>query len=144
MPRRTCAQPDPNDPNDPDDSPPPDGHDDCDCGPPRRPPRGRVERGDERERDHTRSDARRSSSLFTNSPAPVVDQRIQKLSAKTIGTFDPDKDSVNQFCQSLLTYVEMYGEMSVIAAIPTALEGWAKKWFRSHNMPRDRMRAIDG
>lgn len=74
----------------------------------------------------------------------MIDQRIQKLSAKTIGTFDPDKDSVNQFCESLLTFVEMYGEMSVIAAIPAALEGRAKKWFRSHTMSRERMRTIDG
>jgi hypothetical protein len=38
----------------------------------------------------------------------------------------------------------MYGEMSVIAAIPASLEGRAKKWFRSHTMSRERMRSIDG
>ena len=81
------------------------------------------------------TELRRSSSRFTGTSNPVIDQRIQKLSSKTMGTFDPDKDSVNQFCESLLTFVEMYGEMSVIAAIPASLEGRAKKWFRSHTMP---------
>jgi hypothetical protein len=57
---------------------------------------------------------------------PVVDQRIQKLSSKTMGSFNPDTDSVNQFCDTLLTLVEMYGELSVIAAIPAALEGRAQ------------------
>jgi len=38
----------------------------------------------------------------------------------------------------------MYGEMSVIAGIPAALEGRAGKWFKAHGMPRDRMRSIDG
>jgi hypothetical protein len=38
----------------------------------------------------------------------------------------------------------MYGEMSVIAAVPAALEGGAKKWFAAHRMPRERMRSIDG
>lgn len=85
---------------------------------------------------------REATGSYTSSP--IVDQRIQKLSAKTIGTFDPDKDSVNQFCESLLTFVEMYGEMSVIAAIPATLEGRARKWFRSHTMSRERMRSIDG
>lgn len=61
-----------------------------------------------------------------------------------MGTFDPDVNSVNQFCDSLLTLVEMYGEMSVIAAIPTALERRANRWFKAHGMPRERMRSIDG
>jgi hypothetical protein len=69
---------------------------------------------------------RRSSSRYTDGP-PVIDQRIQKLSSKTMGTFNPDLDSVNIFCDSLLTLVEMYGELSVIAAIPAALEGRAEK-----------------
>lgn len=73
-----------------------------------------------------------------------MDQRIQKLSSKTIGTFNPDQDSVNQFSESLLTLVEMYGEISVIAAIPAALDGWAKLWFRAHGMPSENMRSIDG
>ena len=75
---------------------------------------------------------------------PVVDQRIQKLSSKTLGSFDPDSDSVNLFCETLLTLVEMYGELSVIAAIPAALEGRAKMWFRAHGMPRSKMKSIDG
>lgn len=79
-----------------------------------------------------------------NTPSPVIDQRIQKLSAKTIGTFDPDKDSVNRFWESLLIFVEMYDEMSVIAAIPVSLESRAKKWFRSHIMSRECMCTIDG
>lgn len=61
-----------------------------------------------------------------------------------MGAFDPDINSVNQFCESLLTLVEMYGELSVIAAIPAALEGRAGKWFKAHGMPRERMRSIDG
>jgi hypothetical protein len=61
-----------------------------------------------------------------------------------MGVFDPDVDSVNQFCDSLLTLVLMYGEMSVIAAIPAALEGRAQKWFRAHGMPREKMRSVDG
>jgi len=101
--------PDPNDPNDPNDS----SDDDGGRGPPRGP----------------RGPPRRSASQYTGTPAPVVDQRIQKLSSKTMGTFNPDQDSVNQFCESLLTLVEMYGEISVIAAIPAALDGRAKLWF---------------
>jgi len=83
---------------------------------------------------------------MTDGMTPIVglDQRIQQLSSKTMGTFDPDIDSVNQFCDSLLTLVEMYGEMSVIAAIPAALEGRARKWFTARGMPRDRMRSVDG
>jgi hypothetical protein len=38
----------------------------------------------------------------------------------------------------------MYGEISVIAAIPAALDGRAKLWFRAHGMPREKMRSIDG
>src|ERR1700726_1152742 len=75
---------------------------------------------------------------------PVIDQRIQKLSSKTMGSFNPDKDSVNIFCESLETLVEMYGEMSVIAAIPAALEGRAEKWFKARGLPREKMRSIDG
>jgi hypothetical protein len=74
----------------------------------------------------------------------VIDQRIQKLSSKTMGSFNPDSDSVNQFCETLLTLVEMYGELSVIAAIPAALEGRAQLWFRAHGMPREKMRSIEG
>jgi len=39
----------------------------------------------------------------------------------------------------------MYGELSVISAIPAALEGRAQLLFRAHGMPRpERMRSIDG
>jgi hypothetical protein len=61
-----------------------------------------------------------------------------------MGSFNPDKDSVNIFCESLLTLVEMYGELSVIAAVPAALEGRAEKWFKAHGMPREKMRSIHG
>jgi hypothetical protein len=137
--RRQQSGRQPRDPNDPDD---PDSDDDeGHRGPPRDPPRRFPhdrERGGGQRSDH------RSSSRFTDGQNPVIDQRIQKLSSKTMGTFDPDSDSVNQFCESLLTLVEMYGEMSVIAAIPAALEGRAKKWFKAHGMPRERMRSIEG
>jgi hypothetical protein len=60
-----------------------------------------------------------------------------------MGSFNPDLDSVNQFCNTLLTLLKMYGELSVITVIPVALEGRAQLWFRAHGMSRERMRSIN-
>ena len=122
---------------DPDDDDDDDDGDDP-RGPRKGPPDGPPNERENRDRGNQRFEAPRHSytHFSENSSNPVVDQRIQKLSSKTLGSFDPDLDSVNLFCETLLTLVEMYGELSVIAAIPAALEGRAKMWFRAHGMPR--------
>jgi hypothetical protein len=40
--------------------------------------------------------------------------------------------------------VGIYGELSVIAALPGVLEGRAKDWFSCHSMPMDQMKTVDG
>src|SRR5208282_5667776 len=54
-----------------------------------------------------------------------------KLNENLLGTWDPALQSTYAFTASIIQARLVYGDTPVVAAIPIALVGRAKKWFRS-------------
>jgi hypothetical protein len=141
----------PNDPNDSSDGDPSRRPPRPPGGPPRRPfnsPDDPDDPGDD-ESDpddiygRPRRPHHRHSAQHRN-PVPVVGRGVTKLSASTIGYFDPDRDSAQTYCDQLELLRELFDDASIIAVIPSTLEGRAKDWFASHSMPRAKMRTVEG
>jgi hypothetical protein len=61
-----------------------------------------------------------------------------------MGTLDPDHGATNKYCENLRRLVHIYGEMSVIAAIPKPFTGRAEDWFATHTMPVEKMKTVEG
>jgi hypothetical protein len=74
----------------------------------------------------------------------IVNTRIQKIDASIIGVLDPDKGAINQYCENLRRLVTLFGEKSVIAAIPSSFTGRAKDWFAPHSMDPKKMCRVEG
>ena len=74
----------------------------------------------------------------------IINTRIQKIDASVIGVLDPDKGATNQYCENLRRLVALFGEKSVVAAIPSSFTGRAKDWFASHSMDPKKMRRVEG
>ena len=67
----------------------------------------------------------------TPSAAPLVQGSFYKLNAELLGNWDPAIQPTYAFTASIMQARLVYGDMAVVAAIPIALSGQAKKWFRS-------------
>ena len=74
----------------------------------------------------------------------IVNTHIQKIDASVIDVLDPDKGVINQYCENLRRLVALFGEKSVVAAIPSSFTGRAKDWFASHSMDPKKMRRVEG
>ena len=83
----------------------------------------------------------------TPQPPPetaVVVGKIQKIPADILVPFNPDEGATAKYCDNLCRLTIMYGEPSVIAAIPQTLKGRALDWFNSNTMDMARMRTVEG
>ena len=82
----------------------------------------------------------------TPSAAPLVQGSFYKLHAELLGSWDPATQPTYAFTASIMQARLVYGDMAVVAAIPIALAGRAKKWFRSlHRELYDpRMNTVEG
>jgi hypothetical protein len=74
----------------------------------------------------------------------VVVGKIQKIPSEVLLPFNPDEGATAAYCDNLRRLASMYGELSVIAAIPQTLQGRAKDWFNANTMSIDQMRTVQG
>jgi hypothetical protein len=72
-----------------------------------------------------------TASSTATQEAPLVQGSFYKLNADLLGTWDPAMQHTYAFTANIMQARLIYGDMTVVAAIPTALTGQAKKWFRS-------------
>jgi hypothetical protein len=70
---------------------------------------------------------------------PMISGRILKIPFNILVDFNPDLGATNHYCETLRRLAGMFGETSVIAAIPTTFTGRATTWFASHTMDRNKM-----
>ena len=77
---------------------------------------------------------------------PLVQGSFYKLSANLLGSWDPAVQPTHAFTASIMQARSVYGDTAVVAAIPIALSGRAKKWFRSLNteLHDPRMNTVEG
>src|SRR5208282_3748296 len=78
----------------------------------------------------------RAHSLLERSRSAIpedalVQGQFFKLNQNVLGSWDPDKTPTYAFTSNVEQARKVYGDTAVVAAIPVALEGDAKKWFRS-------------
>jgi hypothetical protein len=88
--------------------------------------------------------------ISRTAPAPRPETRTRLSSVDSVGEpivsrkvpsdilqlLDPDKGATNFNCKNLERLVDIYGEPSVLAAIPKTLKGRAKDWFAANTLPR--------
>ena len=89
----------------------------------------------------------RQSPPETHQPAPetaVVVGKIQKIPTDILVPFNSDEGATAKCCDNLRCLTIIYGEPSVIAAIPQTLKGRALHWFNSNTMDMARMRTVKG
>jgi hypothetical protein len=67
---------------------------------------------------------------------PIVSGKVNKIPSDILQPLDPDKGATNFYCKNLERLVDIYGEPSVLAAIPKTLKGRAKDWFAANTLPR--------
>ena len=67
---------------------------------------------------------------------PIISGKIHKIPSDILIPLDPDKGATNLYCKNLERLVDIYGELSVLAAIPGTLQGRAKDWFAANILPR--------
>src|SRR5438045_9645872 len=65
----------------------------------------------------------------TPSAAPLMQGSFYKLSAELLGSWDPAIQPTYVFTTSIMQARLVYRDTAVVAAIPIALPGRAKKWF---------------
>ena len=75
---------------------------------------------------------------------PVVVGKIQKIPADVLLDFNPDDGATTAYCENLRRLSNMYGESSIIAAIPQTLKGRALDWFNANTMDKAQMRTVNG
>ena len=111
-----------------------------------RPPDPYISDSDDEQRKRRRPSRKTFNIQSENESSDdyIVNTRIQKIDASVIGILDPDKGATNQYCENLRRLVALFGEKSVVAAIPSSFTGRAKDWFASHSMDPKKMRRVEG
>src|SRR5437667_10798693 len=66
------------------------------------------------------------------------------MPAEILVPSDPTQGATSRYCDNLRRLVRLYGEPSVIAAIPSTFEGRAMDWFNSNTMSLDAMETVEG
>ena len=67
---------------------------------------------------------------------PIVSGKVNKIPSDILLPLDPEKGATNLYCKNLKRLVDIYGEPSVLTAIPKTLKGRAKDWFAANTLPR--------
>src|SRR5438045_5665818 len=67
---------------------------------------------------------------------PIASRKVNKIPSDILQPLDPVKGATNLYCKNLERLVDIYGEPSVLAAIPKTLKGRAKDWFAANTLPR--------
>ena len=113
---------------------------------PYRPPDPYISDSDDEQRKRRRPSRKTFNIQSENESSDdyIVNTRIQTIDASVIGILDPDKGATNQYCENLRRLVALFGEKSVVAAIPSSFTGRAKDWFASHSMDPKKMRRVEG
>lgn len=84
--------------------------------------------------------------MTLSSNTPLVQGTFYKINQNLLGSWDPALQPTYAFTASIVQASLVYGDVAVVAAIPMALAGRAKKWFRSlHAELYDpKMSTVDG
>jgi len=104
-----------------------------------------------RRRSPTRSSGRRRRSSSPSGSASEAEARAiirdkpRTIPSHALPAFDPNEGATHQFCKQLRTLRIMYGENSVIAAIPGLFKDkLSQAWFASNSMSRSQMMTVEG
>jgi hypothetical protein len=133
--RNPTPGPPPNPPLNPPSNPPPNPPPNPPNSPPSPPPSSPQ---------HGRPDV----STTNRNEGPILQDRpYHKLNADILGTWDPDTEPVYAFTSNIRQAQRVFGDPTVLAAIPVALRGTAKQWFRTTNLletEREQLSTVDG
>lgn len=86
----------------------------------------------------SRSRSRSRSKSRSRNRRPIV-----KVPEGLLPKFDPKTGPTQRFCNAVLGIRNIYGERSVLLAIPTCLAGDARDWFETHKGGLAHMTSVD-